>query len=91
MFPDYVNEKHAALAKKMSLIQTGYFTSSYHYAPEAYFKKVDQGVKEVVEKLEKVAEAMRGVEGESRSLWSNSDRSSASTDSPQIAVSTAPE
>jgi hypothetical protein len=41
-------------------------------ANEAYFKKVDQGVKEVVEKLEKVAEAMRGVEAESRSLWSNS-------------------
>lgn len=60
-------------------------------ANEAYFKKVDQGVKEVVEKLEKVAEAMRGVEGESRSLWSNSDRSTASTDSPQIAVSMAPE
>ena len=39
-------------------------------ANEAYFKKVDQGVKEVVEKLEKVAEAMRDVEGESRSLWS---------------------
>lgn len=45
-------------------------------ANEEYFKKVDQGVKEVVEKLEKVAEAMRGVEVESRSLWSNSDRSS---------------
>lgn len=44
-------------------------------ANEAYFKKVDEGVKEVVERLEKVAEAMRGVEGESRSLWSNSDRS----------------
>lgn len=39
-FPDYVNEKHPPLAKKMSLIQTGYFTTSYHYAPEAYFKKV---------------------------------------------------
>lgn len=60
-------------------------------ANEAYFKKVDQGVKEVVEKLEKVAEAMRGVEGESRSLWSNSDGSTNSTESPQIAVSSAPE
>ena len=49
-------------------------------ANEAYFKKVDQGVKEVVEKLEKVAEAMRSVEGESRSLWSNSDRSSTETE-----------
>ena len=59
-------------------------------ANEAYFKKVDQGVKEVVEKLEKVAEAMRGVEGESRSLWSNSDRSTTTIDSPRVAVS-APE
>jgi hypothetical protein len=55
-------------------------------ANEAYFKKVDQGVKEVVEKLEKVAEAMRGVEGESRSLWSNSDRSTNATESPQAAA-----
>ncbi len=44
-------------------------------ANEAYFKKVDRGVKEVVEELEKVADAMRGVEAESRSLWSQSDRS----------------
>ncbi|EME50037.1 hypothetical protein DOTSEDRAFT_100907, partial [Dothistroma septosporum NZE10] len=42
-------------------------------ANEAYFRKVDRGVKDVVSKLEAVAEAMRGVEGESRSLWSNSD------------------
>lgn len=47
-------------------------------ANEAYFKKVDQGVREVVERLEKVAEAMRGVEGESRSLWSESTSSSGS-------------
>ena len=60
-------------------------------ANEAYFKNVDQGVKEVVEKLEKVAEAMRGVEGESRSLWSNSDRSASTMESPQVAVSMAPE
>lgn len=45
-------------------------------ANEAYFKKVDRGVKDVVKKLEVVAEAMRGVEGESRSLWSASERSS---------------
>lgn len=44
-------------------------------ANEAYFKKVDQGVKEVVERLERVAEAMRGVEGESRNLWSESGSS----------------
>ncbi|CAK4031685.1 Hypothetical predicted protein [Lecanosticta acicola] len=47
-------------------------------ANEAYFKKVDGGVKDVVSKLEVVAEAMRGVESESRSLWSSSDRSEAS-------------
>ncbi|KAF2486547.1 hypothetical protein BDY17DRAFT_81140 [Neohortaea acidophila] len=47
-------------------------------ANEAYFKRVDEGVKEVVEKLEAVAEAMRGVEGESRSLWSSTERSSES-------------
>ncbi|KAK3701684.1 hypothetical protein LTR37_015336 [Vermiconidia calcicola] len=58
-------------------------------ANEAYFKKVDSGVKEVVEKLEKVAEAMRGVEGESRSLWSNSDRSLTETEESKEAV-TAP-
>ena len=40
VFPDYVNDKHPELAKKMSCIQTAYFTSSYNYAPEAYFKKV---------------------------------------------------
>ncbi|KAK5171789.1 uncharacterized protein LTR77_003425 [Saxophila tyrrhenica] len=58
-------------------------------ANEAYFKKVDQGVKEVVEKLEKVAEAMRGVEGESRSLWSQSERSSSGSEEGKR-VSTAP-
>jgi hypothetical protein len=49
-------------------------------ANEAYFKKVDQGVKDVVAKLELVATAMRGVESESRSLWSNSSRSSEATE-----------
>lgn len=48
-------------------------------ANEAYFKKVDEGVRGVVERLEKVAEAMRGVEGESRSLWSESVSSGSST------------
>lgn len=42
-FPGYVEEKHPALAAKMSLVQTGYFMSSHHYAPEAYFKKTDDG------------------------------------------------
>ncbi|KAK0864098.1 hypothetical protein LTS02_006188 [Friedmanniomyces endolithicus] len=49
-------------------------------ANEAYLKKVEEGVKDVVAKLEVVAEAMRGVEGESRSLWGGtaSERSSGS-------------
>jgi len=47
---------------------------------ESYFQKVDEGVKDVVAKLEAVAAAMRGVESESRSLWSESTRSSESTE-----------
>jgi nucleoside-diphosphate-sugar epimerase len=39
-FPGYVNEKHTKLAAKTSYVQTGYFMSSYHYAPQAYFFKV---------------------------------------------------
>lgn len=50
-------------------------------ANEAYFNRVDESVKDVVAKLEVVAEAMRGVEGESRSLWSGSSRTSDSTGS----------
>jgi hypothetical protein len=38
-------------------------------ANEEYFKKVAAGVKEVVGRLEGVAEAMRKVEGRSRGLW----------------------
>ncbi|KAI6889715.1 hypothetical protein KC360_g109 [Hortaea werneckii] len=49
-------------------------------ANEAYFKKVDESVKDVVSRLEVVAEAMRGVEGESRSLWSGSSRTSDTTE-----------
>lgn len=47
-------------------------------ANEAYFKKVDQNVRDVVTKLEAVAAAMRDVEDESRSLWSSSSISSRS-------------
>ncbi|EME89678.1 uncharacterized protein MYCFIDRAFT_160856, partial [Pseudocercospora fijiensis CIRAD86] len=42
-------------------------------ANEGYFMKVEDGVRDVVKKLEVVAEAMRGVEGESRSLWSSGE------------------
>ncbi|KAF1823268.1 uncharacterized protein K489DRAFT_379244 [Dissoconium aciculare CBS 342.82] len=38
-------------------------------ANEEYFRKVATGVREVVGRLEGVAEAMRKVEGESRGLW----------------------
>ncbi|TKA32433.1 hypothetical protein B0A50_01540 [Salinomyces thailandicus] len=54
-------------------------------ANEAYFKKVDESVKDVVARLEVVAEAMRGVEGESRSLWSGSSRTSDSTETERVA------
>ncbi|KAF8856222.1 NAD(P)-binding protein [Acephala macrosclerotiorum] len=43
IFPDYVNEKHPELAKKLSCVQTGYFTSSYKLAPKAYFSKLPDG------------------------------------------------
>ncbi|KAK5125422.1 hypothetical protein LTR85_000531 [Meristemomyces frigidus] len=39
VFPHYVEEKHPELAKKMSCVQTGYFTSSYNLAPQSYFVK----------------------------------------------------
>ena len=50
-------------------------------ANEAYFKKVDSSVRDVVAKLEVVAEAMRNVEEEARSLWSPSESSSNPTGS----------
>lgn len=40
VFPGYVEEKYPELAKKMSCVQTGYFTSSYLFVPDAYFSKV---------------------------------------------------
>ncbi|CCX33093.1 hypothetical protein FPQ18DRAFT_82252 [Pyronema domesticum] len=38
-------------------------------ASEMHFNRVAQGVVEVAERLEKVAQAMRGVERESRGVW----------------------
>ncbi|KAI1780735.1 hypothetical protein F4818DRAFT_396660 [Hypoxylon cercidicola] len=38
-------------------------------ANDRYFSKVDQGVRDVVEKLEEVAVAMRAVEEETRNVW----------------------
>ncbi|WEW59738.1 hypothetical protein PRK78_005218 [Emydomyces testavorans] len=43
IFPDYVNEKYPDLARKMSCVQTGYFTSSYKLVPDAYLKKMPDG------------------------------------------------
>ena len=43
VFPDYVNEKHPELAKKVSCIHTGYFIQSYQLAPWGYFAKVSDG------------------------------------------------
>ena len=40
IFPDYVQEQYPQLAAKMSCVQTGYFTSSYLFVPDAYFTKV---------------------------------------------------
>lgn len=39
-FPGYVKEKYPALHAKTSCIHTGFFTSSYKFVPQAYFRKV---------------------------------------------------
>ena len=52
-------------------------------ANEAYFTRVDESVKRVVAKLEAVADAMRGVEGESRSLWSGTSMMSSDNEGRQ--------
>ncbi|PYH99061.1 NAD(P)-binding protein [Aspergillus ellipticus CBS 707.79] len=39
VFPGYVKERYPALARKMSCVQTGYFTSSYKLVPGCYFQK----------------------------------------------------
>lgn len=40
---------------------------------DRYFEKVNQGVQEVVVRLEEVAKAMRGVENESNEIWGRSE------------------
>jgi hypothetical protein len=45
---------------------------------DRYFEKVNQGVQEVVVRLEEVARAMRGVESESKEIWGHGDESAAS-------------
>ncbi|KAK1776544.1 hypothetical protein QBC45DRAFT_395101 [Copromyces sp. CBS 386.78] len=43
IFPDYVFEKHLALAAKMSCVQTGFFMSSHAILPNSYFRKQADG------------------------------------------------
>ena len=40
VFPTYVQKKYPELARKLSCVHTGYFTSSYKFAPHSYFKRV---------------------------------------------------
>ncbi|KAJ5159127.1 uncharacterized protein N7500_008778 [Penicillium coprophilum] len=49
-------------------------------ANDRYFDRVNQGVLDVVAKLEEVAQAMRAVERESKDIWSDSE--SATTSAP---------
>ncbi len=50
-------------------------------ANDRYFQQVNTGVLDVVDKLEKVANAMRQVEKESREIWSESDSNGSATGS----------
>lgn len=43
VFPNYVEEKHPELAKKMSCMQTGYFMSSWRYNPRWWPGKKPDG------------------------------------------------
>ena len=48
---------------------------------DRYFEKVNQGVQDVVVRLEQVAKAMRGVENESNEIWGRSEDGTASVHS----------
>lgn len=48
---------------------------------DRYFEKVNNGVQEVVVRLEQVAKAMRSVENESNEIWGRSDDGTAETTS----------
>lgn len=48
---------------------------------DRYFEKVNQGVQEVVLRLEEVAKAMKGVESESKEIWGHGDDSGMETGS----------
>jgi len=51
-------------------------------ANDRYFQRVNQGVLDVVAKLEEVATAMRAVEQESKDIWAEGDDDSAPTSIP---------
>ncbi|KAK0639228.1 hypothetical protein B0T16DRAFT_422680 [Cercophora newfieldiana] len=51
-------------------------------ANDRYFQRVNQGVLDVVAKLEEVATAMRAVEQESKDVWAEGDEDSAPTSLP---------
>jgi hypothetical protein len=53
-------------------------------ANDRYFEKVNRGVLEVVNKLEEVAKAMKGVESESKEIWRDGDSGDT------VSVTTAP-
>lgn len=53
-------------------------------ANDRYFERVNQGVLDVVAKLEEVSQAMRTVERESKDIWSDSD--SVTTEAPSSAA-----
>lgn len=54
---------------------------------DRYFEKVNKGVQEVVVRLEEVANAMRGVESESKEIWGHGDDSGGETASITTAQS----
>lgn len=54
-------------------------------ANDRYFSKIDRGVRDVVEKLEEVAVAMRAVEEETRNVWGDGDDGVAA---PESAIKT---
>lgn len=51
-------------------------------ANDRYFDRVNNGVLDVVAKLEEVAQAMRAVERESKDIWNDTDSMSTTTTAP---------
>lgn len=53
-------------------------------ANDRYFEKVNRGVLEVVNKLEEVAKAMKGVESESKEIWGEGADTASVTTAPSV-------